>query len=278
MIFHSLLNAIKTNLQFEYPIIENQDLRNHKEQSQTVYSFTAKPETITGQKHQYQTNEFKQNNSGLTQSSNNQSLHEKQSHLFPEIQINSYAKPIFFQIFQSYIVIQGTDGLYLLDQHAVHERILYEKLKISLKADVSQQMLLFSQVIELQPQQYQIYIEHREFFANLKFNIEDFGNNQIIIRQVPSIWIEMDIKTFFLDVLNQLQLFSIKNISSEDFLPQWEQIACKAAIKAGKKLSDVEIQQLITDFLLSPNNYTCPHGRPLFIRFSRKELDILFKR
>jgi len=186
----------------------------------------------------------------------------------------------YFQLFNTYIIVRSDDGLWVLDQHAVHERILYEKFKASQHDPESfKQLLLLSEVIELPPDLVPIFEEEQSYLEQLGFTTELFGPQQIIVREIPTLFSGASLSELILDILNQLKMVpgSTRNLT----LDQKESLqmkACKAAIKAGKTLAPQEVKQLVEDLITSPSNYSCPHGRPLFIQFDKDKLERLFLR
>ncbi|KZL91142.1 DNA mismatch repair endonuclease MutL [Clostridium magnum] len=182
------------------------------------------------------------------------------------------------QFHSTYILAQWLDTLYLIDQHAAHEKILFEKYKKSIiEHNIMSQVLITPIVIELTRDEYGIYIENSETFINTGFNIEIFGDNTISIREVPFILGKPNVRDLFIDILNNL-----KNMGSGE---TWEvkyntiaKLACKAAIKANDNLSNVEMKSLIEDLRFIDDPFTCPHGRPTIIKFTLTELEKKFKR
>jgi DNA mismatch repair protein MutL len=185
----------------------------------------------------------------------------------------------YFQVCDTYIIIKGVDAIWMMDQHAVHERVLYEKFKEESAKDQTRQVLLISEVIELSPELFQIYEENEHVFSELNFITEAFGENQITIREIPNSFTSVNLHYLIPDILEQLreEPGSSHDISFEK-KERLQMKACKAAIKAGKKLHSEEVKALVTDFLRSPSNYTCPHGRPLYIQMNKSKLEKLFLR
>jgi DNA mismatch repair protein MutL len=190
-------------------------------------------------------------------------------------------KPVFeyFQLFNTYIAVKTPEGLYVLDQHAVHERILYEKIKDTFGQNTERQALLLSEIVDLSPDLFIIFQEHTDYFESLNFVIEEFGQNKIVVRELPIAFAESNTKDLVIDILEQLKNYPG---SSRDLtLDQKETLqmkACKAAIKAGKTMYPEEVQRLVEDLVKSPSNYTCPHGRPLCLFFDKNKLESLFLR
>lgn len=184
-----------------------------------------------------------------------------------------------FQLFDTYIVIQGQDALYLMDQHAVHERILYEKIKDSFGTQSDRQPLLLSEIIELTPDLIQVFEHHQAYLESLQFVIDPFGPGKIAVREIPYAFSDSNITILVTGILHQLQEFPD---SIADMTLQQKEVlqlkACKAAIKAGKKLHPLEVKRLVQDLMASPANYTCPHGRPLYIKLDQNRLEKLFLR
>lgn len=172
----------------------------------------------------------------------------------------------------TYILLQYEDKLIMIDQHAAHERIKYEELKSSLgSAEIPTITMLVPQTITLTASEYATYCENPEFFTDMGFEIEEFGNNTIIVRAVPMTLEQADLEDVITEGLTG------KN-TAKDSDEKIFRMACKAAIKANKVLSQEEIQSLMRQLskLDSPN--TCPHGRPISIEITQHELERKFKR
>ena len=190
---------------------------------------------------------------------------------FPELRLIG-------QFNKTYILGETYNELYLIDQHAAHEKILFEKYKKEIiNADVLSQILVTPTVIELNPEDYAYYIENEAVFKNSGFDIVEFGENTISIREVPIILGKPDIKNLFNDILDNL-----KNMGSGDTVEikynRIASLACKAAVKANNVLSDQEMNKLINDLRYIEEPFTCPHGRPTIIKITLNELEKRFKR
>ncbi len=184
---------------------------------------------------------------------------------------------IIGQAFNTYILLQLQDQLILMDQHAAHERVVYEDLKerIENKLSVSQ-TLLAGQVIELTGREMELLEEEKEAFLTLGFDFEPFGSNSVILRAAPMSE-HGNSREMFLELLDYM-LTSGKTERSVSSAEALYRIACKAAIKANKKLDELEIKSLLERLSLLENPYTCPHGRPSAIKISKHELEKMFKR
>lgn len=192
---------------------------------------------------------------------------------------NSAPLPPYFQVFDTYIGVPAEDGLWLLDQHAVHERILYEKIKQTHAQNVMLQELLIPDIIEFSESELSDFVAYRNIFSPFHLFFEEFGPRQFLIRQLPINFVGVRMKDFILECLNRASdLGPNIELDRPDQKDKLQMMACKAAIKAGKKLTQGEIRSLVADFLDSPSTFTCPHGRPLAIRLGKKELEKLFHR
>ena len=182
-------------------------------------------------------------------------------------------------LFSTYILMEDltSSKLLIMDQHAAHERIMYEKYKREYEAEnVAIQTLLTPEVIELTSTELEFVIENIDLLKNLGFIVEEFGQKSIVIRGVPILFGKPQVKTFFLELIDSLK--SNINSSYEIKIDKIMKIACTNAIKSGDKITDLEIQSLIAQLKNSKNPYTCPHGRPTVIEISKKDIEKEFKR
>lgn len=186
---------------------------------------------------------------------------------------------IIGKLFDTYILAENKamNEFYLIDQHAAHERIMYEKLKHQLESqNVYTQQLLSAEVIDLTHGEIQLIHENIDIFKRIGFDIEEFGNNSIVLRSVPVIFGKPDSKQLLLDILDKLQ-YDIKS-SYHVRLEKIMKMACTSAIKAGYNIKEIEINNLINELSYSEEPYTCPHGRPIIIKITKYELEKKFKR
>ena len=190
----------------------------------------------------------------------------------PEYQILGVA-------FNTYILLQLDDDIYILDQHAAHERVLYEKVKQNFYKDGGKevQMLLLPDVTDLPKKDMRLVHDNLKLFEQSGFDIEEFGENTIKINGVPVICYEMDTKDLFLDIIDGLDITNRTNKQDieEKFIST---VACKAAVKANMYLDEREIRGLLDELLLLENPFTCPHGRPTAIRITKTEIEKKFGR
>lgn len=185
---------------------------------------------------------------------------------------------IIGQFDNTYILLAAADGLYIVDQHAAHEKILFEKYSSQINSsDVVAQILLAPSILELTSEDIAIFVENENVFTSAGFRIDLFGNNTLNVKEVPMILGKPDVKKLFLSIIDNL-----KNMGSgktvEVKYHSIATIACKAAIKANDKLSDMEMKSLIEELKYINDPFTCPHGRPTIIKITIQELEKRFKR
>ncbi len=182
------------------------------------------------------------------------------------------------QAFSTYIILQNGEELVLVDQHAAHERIIYEKLKVKYEERKNTtQLLLEPVVIQYQAFELNEIRSKQELLAKIGFIFEDFGNNSIIIRGIPYLLEGCSPKDVFLELTDKI-LSSLKPVSTPLADEIIHTVACKAAIKANKKLDNSEVEQLLAELSQAGSRYTCPHGRPTVIRLTKYEIEKMFKR
>lgn len=181
------------------------------------------------------------------------------------------------QVHFTYIVAEGADEMYLIDQHAAHERVYYESYINEFKnSSLQSQNLIAPIVIELTFDKKQLVLENLDFLKRTGYEIDDFGGNSIALRCVPMIYGTPDRRELFLEIIENMD---IKNKELVDIIDKViYTMACKSAIKAGDKLNYTEMIELIEKLRYCDNPYTCPHGRPTIIKMSYTELEKKFKR
>lgn len=181
--------------------------------------------------------------------------------------------------FNTYIILQLEDDIYILDQHAAHERVLYEKVKKNFYKDGGNevQMLLLPDVINLSKKDMRMVHSNMKLFEQSGFDIEEFGEDSIKINGVPVICYDMNTKDLFMDILDGLDITNRTNKQDieEKFIAT---VACKAAVKGNMYLDESEIKSLLDELLQLDSPFTCPHGRPTAIRITRNEIERKFGR
>lgn len=185
---------------------------------------------------------------------------------------------IIGQFNDTYILAENNDELYMIDQHAAHEKILYERYNNQiLKNEVICQILMVPVVLELSYEDFSYYDENKFIFNQAGFDIELFGDNTINIKEAPMILGKVDVKNLFLEILN-----NIKNMGSGSLNEvKWRAIAtlaCKSAIKANHSLTNAEMITLVETLRYIEEPFHCPHGRPVIIKMTLKEIEKKFKR
>lgn len=182
---------------------------------------------------------------------------------------------ILGQIFDTYILVRKNDELEIYDQHIIHERILYEELKdkfYSKKLD--SQQLLIPQKIEVSAVEKSIILENQETFSEFGFDIDQFSDNEMLLRAVPAFDFREDVKNVFHKLLEDLKDENeIKDLRENIIIS----MSCKGAVKAGQKLDMGEMQNMVRR-LHEVGKYTCPHGRPIIVKLIKNDLDKMFGR
>ena len=185
---------------------------------------------------------------------------------------------IIGQLFDTYWLVQFRDALYIIDQHAAHEKVLFERTMKTLKTrQYTSQQLCPPLVLSLSMQEEALLKEYMENFTQIGFEIEPFGGSDYSIRAVPDNLCGIAEKDLFLEMLDSLadQTGKIaENLVNERIAS----MSCKAAVKGNHKMSVPEIHALIDELLSLENPYNCPHGRPTIISMTKYELEKKFKR
>jgi len=182
------------------------------------------------------------------------------------------------QFNKMYILAEYEDILYIIDQHAAHEKILFEKyLKNIEEGDIVVQQLLVPVLIDLTTDDYCYYDENAEIFLNAGFIIENFGGNTISIKEVPYFLGKLDARNLFMNILDNIKSLG-SGKTTEVKYNKIATLACKAAVKANNYLNESEMNKLINDLRYLDDPFHCPHGRPVIIKFTNYDLDKKFRR
>lgn len=187
------------------------------------------------------------------------------------------------QIHHSYIVAQTSTGLILIDQHAAHERLVYEKMKKSLEeGSIQRQVLLIPEVVEIPSARIGLFQKHLEGLAQLGLILEIFGENALLVRETPHLLKIEDIKTTLTDLAGNLEALQSKSSGKEALKDLFEtlfaSLACRGSIKAGKRLSKEEMNALLRQMETTPHSGQCNHGRPTYIELQLADIEKLFGR
>ena len=182
-------------------------------------------------------------------------------------------------VFNTYIIIEMDKEMYIIDQHAAHERILYEKVKKNYYSESAKdsQMLLLPDIITLTHKEMDIAKENMDMFRKAGFDLDEFGENTIRLTGVPTICVNLNNKDLFLETLDEINTVArtAKQEKEEKFIAT---VACKAAVKANMVLSVDEVHSLVDKMLELPNPFSCPHGRPTAIKMSKYDIERKFAR
>lgn len=185
---------------------------------------------------------------------------------------------IIGQVFDTYWIVEYDKNMYIIDQHAAHEKVLFEKTMASLKNNqMTSQMVSPPVIISLSQQDIINFENYRDAFEKLGYQVESFGGNELAINGVPGNLLGLDPRQFFIEALADCASFKASD-SFDIIVERVASMSCKAAVKGNNKLSIPEIKALIDDLLELENPYHCPHGRPTMISFSEYELAKKFKR
>ena len=187
---------------------------------------------------------------------------------------------IIGQLFETYWLTEADDQLFIIDQHAAHEKVLFERnMKTFATRDYTSQQLSPPIILSLTMQEQNTLMHHLEELQSLGFEIEEFGGNEYAIQAVPDNLYQLDAKQLFLELLDDMVAESGSGKVTTDMIRNKVATAsCKAAIKGNQRISRAEVEELIRELLTLDNPYHCPHGRPTMISMSKYEIEKKFKR
>lgn len=183
------------------------------------------------------------------------------------------------QLFATYWLIEMDQAMFIIDQHAAHEKVLFERTMNRLKTNQEQitQTLFPPMILSLTVREAECLKQNMELFSRLGFAIEEFGGQEFKITEVPADLVSVDSKELLSEALNSL-LSDREYKNSDLMLEKVASLSCKAAVKGNHRMSEAEAKELISDMLTLENPYHCPHGRPTTISMSKYELERKFKR
>jgi DNA mismatch repair protein MutL len=188
-------------------------------------------------------------------------------------------RPTVMQVHKTYLVAETQEGLIIVDQHALHERVLYEQLRQRLcQGHIVSQQLLVPMPVELTNQQRAKLEQIKEVLAKVGIVLVDFGPESVAVQSFPAILDRADPAAAVQDIVDRLAEMPTDSASEQVLEEVLQSMACKAAVKAGDKLSDQEMTHLLADGQLTPTSSNCPHGRPTILKMSLAELEKQFKR
>ena len=182
--------------------------------------------------------------------------------------------------FNTYIILEIDNELYIMDQHAAHERIMYEKVKknfFNQTGEKASQLLLLPDIINLTHKEMDIAKDNMAMFRQAGFILEEFGENTIKLSGVPDVCVDLDTEELFKETLDEINTVArtAKQEKEEKFIAT---VACKAAVKANMALTEQEVDSLMEKLLELPNPFTCPHGRPTAIKMTKYDIERKFAR
>jgi DNA mismatch repair protein MutL len=181
----------------------------------------------------------------------------------------------------TYLVFSLSEGLILVDQHAAHERILFDKLKMELALGgekMISQRLLIPEVASLSPVEFAIIMDSMKILEATGIEVEPFGEKTVILKSVPAMFSHVEPKGLFFDILEELS-YAERVLGLEERQEKiFALLACKGAVKAHQKLSEAEVMRLCRDLDATKFSSTCPHGRPVYISFNLRDIERMFKR
>ena len=185
---------------------------------------------------------------------------------------------IIGQVFSTYWILQYGDSMFMIDQHAAHEKVLYERfMKKFAENEVYTQLVQPPVVLSLSMLEQQVVEENMELFEKLGYNIENFGGKEYMVTGVPAHLPDVSVEELLIEIIDSLVADKGKK-TPEMLLDRIATMSCKAAVKGGSNLSVEPAQELLKELMMLENPYNCPHGRPTMIKMTKKELEKKFKR
>jgi len=275
---NNLVNNSNENIITENGLKETKNLesatKDSEESFEEMYKRLFGRDINEAKKEYAEKKEEEEKNSPLTQITGEEiSMFEKEG-------IDNNPKYKFIGIaFKTYIILTMGDDLYILDQHAAHERIMYEKVKANYysQGEKDCQLMLLPDIIKLSTREMGIFRDNKEMFNKAGFEVEEFGDNTVKLTGVPEFCLDFDTQEIFLETLDEINTVArtAKQEIEDKFLAT---VACKAAVKAHMALSKEEVDSLMEQLLRLPNPFTCPHGRPTVIKMSKNDIEKKFSR
>ena len=178
-----------------------------------------------------------------------------------------------------YLVAETDEGIVIVDQHALHERVMYEQLRARIAVgSLESQRLLLPETLRVTPDQAALIEAHANLFERLGIEITPFGRDAVAVHAFPALLKDTDVPSFLRDLLDRLAGQPAGSSTEVVIHKVLDMMACKAAVKAGDPLSDSEIEALMRQRHLIENSSSCPHGRPTMLRLTKADLNRQFKR
>ena len=183
------------------------------------------------------------------------------------------------QLHKNYIVAQTNEGLVIVDQHAAHERLVYEQMKTHLKdGEIKRQLLLIPEVVDLEDTKLQRILEHKDGFAQLGLILEEFGEGAILVREVPSILGDINVKNLVIDIADELEELGSSTALEDKLGHICGTIACHSSVRSGRRLKIEEMNALLREMEKTPHSGQCNHGRPTYVELKLSDIEKLFGR
>lgn len=219
---------------------------------------------------------IKEVNIGNTDDANPNGIKPSQLSFF-ESESKKYMK-VIGQVFDTYWIVQLENEMYIIDQHAAHEKVMYERLLKESKANkLSSQMINPPIIVTLTDLEQNVLNEHMDEFRGIGFDIEEFGGKEYKINAIPNIFPSIPKAELFNEMLSDSTNYDVIS-PSELILAKVASMSCKAAIKGNMRISLLEANELFDELLSLDNPYNCPHGRPTVIKMTKQEIEKKFKR
>ena len=255
----------------------------HNTASKTEYDPIKTEQTLQKDNSDTQKTEYDlQNNPQFPHNNPQKSEKSKQLDLFEENLLKKEVKQeykIIGQVFDTYWLVQFRDSLYIIDQHAAHERVLYERTLAGMKnREYTSQYLSPPIILSLSMQEIDVLETYKDRFTSIGFEMEPFGGDEYAVRAVPDNLFGIAKKELLLEMLDGLSEGLASNLEPSLIDEKIASMSCKAAVKGNSRLSAAEVEALIGELLTLDNPYHCPHGRPTIISMTKRELEKKFKR
>jgi len=183
------------------------------------------------------------------------------------------------QVHETYIVAQTADGIVIVDQHAAHERLVYERMKAQIEAGgIARQTLLVPEIVELDEGAVARLMARAEEFSELGLVIEPFGPGAVAVREVPALLGEVDVSGLLRDLADELAEFGTALSLKERLADVCGTLACHGSVRAGRRLSGEEMNALLRQMEATPHSGQCNHGRPTYVELKLADIERLFGR
>lgn len=183
------------------------------------------------------------------------------------------------QVHENYIIAQSKTGMIIIDQHAAHERIVYERMKAMFhNAQIERQMLLIPEIVELTAQEYSLIISVQAELEKFGLSLESFGNDSVIVREIPAILSRTSVEKLVKDIIDDLIELGEELKVKEKIDHILATMACHGSVRAGRRLNADEMNQLLRDMESTPHSGQCNHGRPTYVELKLNDIEKLFER